>query len=426
MDWSATRTGHVAVMLASCALALGGCANCRLPRIDPSGERILLPAPSYTTPVLPGLTTPRLPGFPRPAYETPPTPAPCLEPGAPGVGTPVPAVPRVPRPDVYQPQPRTIEPAAQPVALGMSAKITLTPTRLIAPVGSEVVLRAGVCGADGFYVTGQRIEWMLSQQSVGHFVEVGSESRSCWRRLTGRPPQKTASDYAVGRTSRAGTVLTRGTATPQDDIPVLSGETWLSVASADEGVSRVTAHAPDVQDWDRRRQAAVIHWIDAQWLFPPPAIVRVGQTHVLSTSVVRHTSGAPVAGWVVRYQIVAGPPAAFSPHGTQVVEVPADAQGTASVEIAGPSDQPGITQIRIQVVRPGSSAGDRPRLVVGQGATSVTWSAPGLAVLSTGPDIASVDATVTYRIEVSNPGDLPSRDVVVSRVGFSAVRPGCS
>jgi len=42
------------LLLAGLLLVLGGCANLRLPAIDPSGRRIFLPTPSHTTINTPG------------------------------------------------------------------------------------------------------------------------------------------------------------------------------------------------------------------------------------------------------------------------------------------------------------------------------------------------------------------------------------
>ena len=62
-------------------LFAAGCAQFRLPAIDPSGERIFLPADSYTTLVTPSL----VPGMPEPAYQNPPA--------VPSCGTPPPPAP---------------------------------------------------------------------------------------------------------------------------------------------------------------------------------------------------------------------------------------------------------------------------------------------------------------------------------------------
>ena len=41
------------------------------------------------------------------------------------------------------------------------------------------------------------------------------------------------------------------------------------------------------------------------------------------------------------------------------------------------------------------------------GLTSVQWTAPGLAIRTNGPTTADAEKPVTYRVEVSNTGDLP-------------------
>jgi hypothetical protein len=57
-------------------------------------------------------------------------------------------------------------------------ELLLTPTKLVAPVGGEVILLAGICGKDGLLVTGEPIEWMLSPESVGQIIDVGDNNQS--------------------------------------------------------------------------------------------------------------------------------------------------------------------------------------------------------------------------------------------------------
>ena len=52
--------------------------------------------------------------------------------------------------------------------------------------------------------------------------------------------------------------------------------------------------------------------------------------------------------------------------------------------------------------------------MVREGSVLVTWTAPSLGIRQMGPPTAAIGETVTYRMEVSNPGDLPARDVVAS------------
>jgi hypothetical protein len=101
-----------------CALAVSGCANWQLPRLDPTGERILLPP-----------------------------------------GSPVPPIP----------------PGASPVAppVGPTTGVSLNPSALIAPVGSEVVMIASVIGGEGYLLTNEIVEWTIDPNGAGQFLSPG-------------------------------------------------------------------------------------------------------------------------------------------------------------------------------------------------------------------------------------------------------------
>jgi uncharacterized repeat protein (TIGR01451 family) len=412
------RNTALAAFVLAC-LAAFGCRNgsVRVPRIDPTGQRIFAPAPSYTT-----LERPQFGWCPAPAYVDPPQAPPCPEGTVPPsemvMGSPLAVCPPTACGPTITPAPQvpsgTIHAAPPPIVSGDATMLQVSPTRIIMQVGSEVVLLAGLCGGDGYFVTGEPVEWLLSGDSAGHFVEVGSEGRPCWSRLVGRAPKKLSGSYATGRTSSRAESLTRGTPDRNDDIWLLRGQTWVSVTSASEGTSRVTCLAPKVENWDHRTRTATIHWIDAEWLFPSPVVGRAGQAHTLATTVTRRTSHAPAVGWIVRYEIVDGPPAGFGPSGAQAVEVATDALGKGAVQIIGKTTAPGVTRVRVQVVRPPAPGDGLTRQVVGEGFTSVTWSASGLNVQVTGPPAAEVDGEVTYQIRVSNPGDLAASDVLVT------------
>ena len=289
------------------------------------------------------------------------------------------------------------------------------PKLAVAPVGSEVVMLAGVCGRDGHLRTEQPIEWNVAPGSVGYFMAVGR--RSALKRLTsfGGEPHKLDNTYALGTTSTQYTLLTRGTPTLEDDVAVLRGQSWVSVTSPVEGTSYVTVFSPEVPEWDRRQHTSTIHWVDAQWAFPPPAVNPVGTRHVFTTTIQRATDQSPVIGWRVRYEIVGGPDAGFAPDGAKVIEVPSNDLGQASVEIFQPQPAPGVNQISIQVIRPTEvSLGMGQRLVLGMGTTTKTWTSPDVAMRMTGPTQAALGSIANYRIEVNNPGEAVVRDVVVS------------
>jgi uncharacterized repeat protein (TIGR01451 family) len=386
-----------------------GCASLRLPQLDPSGQRIFLPPPNYTTVTLPGreLYDAVQSAAPNAAWTDPEPPPPVV------LGRPVPdsqvqlcGFPHAP-------------PGAGPIK-GLCQKpleghVTLSPERIVAPVGSEVVLVSGLCDADGNYVTGEPIEWTISQESVGNFVQVGERGHRALARLVSNNPRKISNDFAIGRASTEARFITRGTATPADDLPLKKGESWVSLTSAKEGVSHVTVLAPSAYNWDMRKRIASVYWVDAQWLFPNPAVARASESHVLETVLSRGQDFTPISDWIVRYEVIGGPPAAFPAAGNaSVVEVITDAEGRAAVEIVPTTDESGTTQIHIQVIQPATKDGNRPRLPLGDGQTSVTWSVPRIDIDVDGPPAAGAQSEAGYRIAVQNSGDIPLTNVVVT------------
>ena len=347
------------VALAVCGLALSGCAYLRVPRIDPTGERI----------------------FAEPPIAVPPQ---------------------------YRAEPG-------PPLPGDDVEVIISPQVTVAPVGSEVVLVAGVLGPDGYLRTNRRLEWSLAPGGVGHFVAVGKNGPVDLLLGDFNRPRKLDNTFAVGSTSRKYLQLDRGTLTTVDDVCVLRGQGWITLSSPIEGTSHVVVLAPEVHGWESRTRSARVHWVDAQWRFPPPAINPAGTRHVFTTTVMHQTDQSPCAGWLVRYEIVDGPPAGFAPDGAPMVEVATDAAGQGSVEVFQKEPGPGTNRINILLARP-AQLGDAQgkRLVVASGGTMKTWTSPDLALRITGPAIAGVGTTLSYRIEVSNPGDLPAEDVVVT------------
>lgn len=292
--------------------------------------------------------------------------------------------------------------------------VLLSPQETVAQVGTEMILTAGVGAADGYLRTNRRLEWTIGSGGVGQFVAV--EKGGFTDLLVGdfNWPRKVNNSFAVGSTGRSNVRLNRGTPTPEDDLMVLRGQGWVSLSSAVEGTSYVTVMSPDVYDWNNRTRSAMVHWVDAQWQFPTPSINRAGTRHLFTTTVHRQSDQSPRDGWLVRYEIASGPPAGFAPDGAQVVEVPTNSAGQGNVEIFQTQPAHGTNQVCIQVIRPANLPGSGGRrLVVASGSTTKTWSAPDLAVSMTGPASANVGELLTYKIDVSNPGDLPADEVAV-------------
>ncbi len=378
-----------------CLLLLAGCEQLRLPAIDPTGERFFLPQPATTQLQSPAdsscLGTS---WFPKPAWQQPAAVKPCAQqpPGTPPSGpTSTRALPPVPR----------------ALQSGVSGTLNVTPTRMIAPVNSEVILVAGMCGDDGRYLVHQPIEWTLSQDSVGQIIDYTNRG-SYWSHS-----KKFSADFVVTRTANRSLAITRGTPSVTDDVIQQKGQCWISLTSASEGTSYISAVATEGATWPQRRRSTTIYWVDAQWVFPTPATQTAGRPHPLSTAVTRTRTGAPVAGWIVRYEVVGGAPASVGSNGTGVAEVMTDAEGHADIRLMPTTRSAGTTRVRIQIIRPADPNSDAPRTQLGEGYTSVTWSAPGLTLDATGPSIGSLETAMTYRLNVSNPGDIPAHDVSV-------------
>jgi uncharacterized repeat protein (TIGR01451 family) len=426
-------------------LLVTGCAQFRLPAIDPTGQQIFLPGENYTTLVAPAL----VPGMPEPAYQNPPP--------VPACGTAPPPAPIVPwarqascprgcgiagpscgacQPScgvaepscgiadpscgVAEPScgvvapPAPMAPPAPPVVVAPppppEGRILVAPHRIMAPVGSEVILVSGLVGKRGEYEPRTPIEWTIAPDSVGHLLTTSADGQ-CTTQVFHHASHRRSGSQAVTWSSTSPQVLTRGTPTPADDVSILRGQGWVTVMSPSEGTTHVTVLAPKAKNWDQRRQTATIYWVDVQWTLPAPAIVQASQPHVLTT-LVHRSSGKPQPGWIVRYEILQ-PGATFGSDGQTSVEVPTDEAGRASVNLA-PVNRSQAAQVEIKIIRPSDPNDDLPRMVVGRGFTTVTWSAPDPKVTLYGPETAQVGGTASYRADIANVGDILARDLTAS------------
>lgn len=289
----------------------------------------------------------------------------------------------------------------------------LTPLRIVAPVGGEVVLLAGICGEDGYLVNNEPLEWMLTPESVGTFLEVGDDTKG--RKLvswTKKPKvEKLDVDFAKGRTSARESRITRGSASPNDDLLLKEGQTWISLTSPVEGVSRITALAPDSEIWNKRRQTATVYWIDAQWQFPPPQSMMIGESATLITRVVIGQGIEPARGWTVKYRSLNPAIARFAPSDSEIALVPVADDGTARVQLVNVSNGPASIPVAIEVVRDARPGDNFPELPVGRGETLVSWSAPQLQLLVSGPSDGSPGEPLTYVASLANAGDLAADNV---------------
>ena len=248
---------------------------------------------------------------------------------------------------------------------------------MLAPIGSEVVLRAAVCGQDGYLKTNRRVEWMLDGRGTGEIVTVGNRHELDIFRRPRDTPRKLDNSYVIGTTSPFYKCIDRGTPDGSDDIQIRAGESWISVTSPVEGTSYVTAYMPSIDDWNGRTSRATIYWVDAEWTLPVSATLAPGERHTLTTTVARQSDGTPLEGWVVRYTVSGGGAGLGYDAGT-TSEVTTDANGRASVEVTPTDAQPGTTTVNVEVIRPAQTTIESsPRVTLGGGDVTLTWAAGG-------------------------------------------------
>jgi uncharacterized repeat protein (TIGR01451 family) len=258
---------------------------------------------------------------------------------------------------------------------------------LVAPVGSEVFLKAGVAAPDGSLTPHERIEWSVARNGVGQLGTMGLRDTgqlfTWWA-----APNKIDPWTAVGRTAFYPVNVTGTTPGPFGEAQIDRGESWVTLTSCTEGVSQVTAFAPNLCQYNQATTS--VYWIDAQWIFPASVVAECGKPHVLTTTVFRRTNGTPLAGWVVRYTVGSGGSLGY--EGGNTVDARTDAAGRASVEVSPSEAGVGVTQVGITIIRPQSIGPDAlPQVELARGAAAITWSsnappaAPAIPVAPAAP-----------------------------------------
>ncbi len=287
-----------------------------------------------------------------------------------------------------------------------ASRLEVRPLEGTNPVQTLHVLIATVYDETGVPRRHRRVEWML--EGAGHIVEVDESGYFAGRGY------KVDNRYAVSYTNYKEHRITRGNANPNDDFMIRPGQTWCVISSAVEGDTHVTAYAPEIANWDHNRVVVTKHWVDAEWVLPPPGVARAGGERVFVTHVFRHTDRKPLTNYRVRYRILDGPPAAFLPSRTQEAVAVSDLSGNAGVTLAQVAPQAGVNHIGIEIVRPPdpcspSGAG----IIIGRGETAMEWQAPAVGLTISGPSSIAVTQEVPYTIAVVNTGKVETQALTV-------------
>ena len=211
--WRSWKTGRLLIVAAMLCTLAAGCTSVQTSGIDPSGEHVFVPPPP-------------------PANYNPANERYFDDPMG-----------RLPWDDVA---------------------VQLRPQEMVAPVGSEVVLIAGVCGPDGYLRTNRRLEWTIAPGSVGHFVAVekgrhgrspagrfqlAAEDRRHLRHRQHLAEQRPAEPRRLPAGKQRARAPRRGL-----DHAHLAGRGHEQ---------RHRAVAPEVYQWNARLKSAMVHWVDA-------------------------------------------------------------------------------------------------------------------------------------------------------------------
>jgi uncharacterized repeat protein (TIGR01451 family) len=289
-----------------------------------------------------------------------------------------------------------------------AATLEVEPVEQTNPVGTQHVLVATVRDHDGEPLPNRRIEWMIAEGSVGTIVEV---DESGWRASRGHKVDNT---FAISHTNNFDHTLTRGNNDPADDVHLTTGQSWCVITSPTEGDTHLVVYAPGIYDWGQHKVMVRKHWYDVAWQFPPAATNPVGTPHALSTQVMRHSDGTPLAGYAVTYSIVSGPPAMFSSNNEQTVTVRTNDAGMATAELVQAEPVEGTNEIDIEIVRPADTQCCKPAAHIATGHTTKTWMGARLEITKSAPARGQVNEPFDYVLEIHNPSDVDARDVVVT------------
>lgn len=285
-----------------------------------------------------------------------------------------------------------------------SVSLEVTPLNDVNPVRTQHVLIATIRDKNGKPLPNRRVEWIVSEGSVGDIVEVDESGARMSRGY------KVSNQFAVSHTNHRERKLTRGNNDPSDDIILTRGQTWCVITSPVEGTTHLTVYAPGIYDWDKHKVFATKIWSDVKWEITPHAVNLVGTSHDIVTRVSKVSDNSPLAGYEVTYRVVDGPPGTFD-GGGNTKTVLTDAQGNAKVTLKQTSPQTGLNNITADIVRPENIQCCKPPQHIATIKTSKKWEKPGIAVDKKCPAEVSACDPIEYIVTIRNTGDTTLKNV---------------
>lgn len=287
-----------------------------------------------------------------------------------------------------------------------AVSLEVTPVEDVNPVRTQHYLIATIRDKNGKPLPNRRVEWIISEGSVGDIVEV---DESGWRNGRG---YKVTNDFAVSHTNNFDHVLKDDDDDPSNDVAITKGQTWCVITSPIEGDTYITAYAPGIYNPANHKQFVVKHWYDVKWECPPPATNPAGQPHELVTKVMKYSDSSGLDNYSVTYRITDGG-GRFS-NGSTVETVMTDGAGMARTVITPDGMQGGTTNIAIEILRPANEACCKPAVKIADCTTSKTWVPAEIKIAKECPASVVSGSTFDYVITVSNPSSVAANNVVVT------------
>jgi uncharacterized repeat protein (TIGR01451 family) len=341
-------------------------------------------------------------------------------------------------PPVYQPSVPGFRPDDDVAVL-------LAPRDATVPVGSQVVLVAGVRAGDGFLRGSRRLEWSIGPGSVGSFANVGDAGLVDWMMGDLTLPRIQAPNAALGLTLRRREhLILPGGAPPVDVQP---GQGWISVVSFVPGNTAVTVFAPDVVVPGGRTQTTILHWVSGLVPAPAPVISSVPGTPAPPATSTPATGGRPqltvkktgpataALGQTLAYHIVVTNPGDAPakdvvasddiPDGVSYVSStpPAEVGGKRlqwrlgdiaprqqqTIDLTFRAEQQGSTTNCVEVAASGGlRANDCTTTIIGPAAAPAQ-----VDVQISSPDPVKVNDQATFEIVITNRGSTPTVPLLI-------------
>lgn len=386
----------------ACLAIFSGCSQWRLPKIDPSGARLFQPEQS-TTITHPFRDTEQVGSFPnpfpRPAFKKPAPPTSMAD-----------------SDDRSNSQGAPANQKNRPGSLWISSKV------IAAPVGSAVVLKAGLRGREGKLRVGRKLEWTIAPEPEGSqakFEAAGGGNPNGFHWLFPKYGNQVTDTYAHTISSERAELVHNDTTTLMDDVTVSRGESWITISAEQVGTTKILVGASTETEWDKQYQDIHVHWIDVQWSFPTSVSVPADSQPLLTTSVIRKSDNTPLTDYIIRYRIIGNRQATLSTAQNNdpldSIDVHCDNLGQAAVRVTSNQSQASSAQVLVEIIRPANAAHQTPDMVIGASSAHVTWNAAALNISAAGPKITEIGKPTRLQVSVANLGNQVATNVTMTQ-----------